>query len=111
MYEGRTGLLLDIVGPGWMVLSRRRIDEDTIPPELRAIPVRALQLSLAPVTGSTSAMDVDGDYNSWFAAIGCAYAVVRPDLYVYGVACSEVELAQLLHTLQWQLSAEPYDGD
>lgn len=102
-YAGRTGLLTDVFGSGWQVLSAAPGVDRVVPTGLGGVPVRTLRLSLAPLTGPDCAVDLDGDYAAWFAAWDCTYVVVRPDLYVYGTARSEDELQALLNALQRNL--------
>ena len=48
--------------------------------------------------------EADGVLAGWFIRHRCAAALVRPDHYVYGVACDAQQLLTLLDRLQHQMS-------
>jgi flavoprotein hydroxylase len=116
-YRGRTGLLDDVVGPGFVLACT----EDPTPvldagqrTFLDAIGARVLHLvphgtdpGRDAATGdglAERAVDVDGVYLSHFAASGHIAALVRPDHYLFGNAYSDAELAGLVDDLRRQLS-------
>ena len=101
--QGRDGLLGDLVHAGWVVLSSRRLDPTILPERLRDLPVRLLQVTPAPTDSETTATDLDGVYEAWFAELRCRYVVIRPDLYVYGATDDPRELAWMLEGLEQQL--------
>ncbi|MDS0803605.1 bifunctional 3-(3-hydroxy-phenyl)propionate/3-hydroxycinnamic acid hydroxylase MhpA [Burkholderia cenocepacia] len=85
---GRTGLLDDLIGRGWQLISN--VDDPR-----RHLSDVSLQLAerLGLVTAyvgapGTEALfeDIHGVYQNWFAQLRAQAVLVRPDFYVYGVA-------------------------
>lgn len=103
--DGRQGLLDDVAGGGFCLLAdgvaARALAGDGTGKRLRDAGVRVVEL--APdgdtVSGTVSGdgsvnasepgaavrvADVGGTYRRWFAELGAAAVIVRPDFYVYG---------------------------
>ncbi|MEU3509662.1 bifunctional 3-(3-hydroxy-phenyl)propionate/3-hydroxycinnamic acid hydroxylase [Streptomyces longwoodensis] len=109
-HQGRTGLLNDVVGRGFVVASTT--DPRTV---LSARQLTFLErigahlLHLVPpgtqADDQVGAVDVDGFYVSHFTEDGLAGAVVRPDHYLFGTAATPDGLGRLVDDLQEQLNA------
>lgn len=99
-HDGRTGLLDDVVGRGWMVLAagdpwpwlgRREADL------LRSLEARVVHVTRAAVPGA--AVDIDGRYAGWFAEHGVTAVIVRPDFYVFAAVADLAALPAALRDL------------
>lgn len=105
--DGRTGRFDDIVGRGWVVLSRKARLRERLTSEAQAI-LERLGATTIHVTKATmpsdfhSAVDRDGVYAAWFDKLGADVIVVRPDFYVFGSA-RETAVEELLSSLAGQL--------
>lgn len=109
--QGQTGLLDDLTGHGWRILSRDRATRDVVRRHdalLGALKARHLLIHRANVD-LDSVIDVDGDYNRWFGAAEADTVIVRPDFYVYGVARTPDELSELLDQLTHDLGLTARD--
>ncbi len=113
-YRGRTGLLDDVVGMGFVLACaedpRAALDQDQ-QAFLDALGVHVLHLipvgtPSGPAAGARAdrALDVDGAYLAHLAAAGHAAALIRPDHYLFGAAASMTELPGLISDLRRQLS-------
>ncbi|WP_043829447.1 bifunctional 3-(3-hydroxy-phenyl)propionate/3-hydroxycinnamic acid hydroxylase [Muricoccus aerilatus] len=91
----RSGLVDDIVGTGWCIVAVGPRLIEALTADQRAA-WEALGGRLAIIGAPGGLEDRGGIYAEWFAANGCAVAVVRPDWYVYGTASDEEGLAALL---------------
>ena len=90
----------DRTGPGWCIAAR---DEACL------AGVSAVSRTAWAAFGGHVAV-ADESIADWFAARGCAAAVVRPDWYVYGTTCDAAELEGLLATLQSALQPGRHDA-
>ena len=63
-------------------------------------------VGLAAEPGKGQVADTTGAYAEWFAALGAAAVLIRPDLYVYGCATDAEDLTDLLDHLSAALRAE-----
>ncbi len=114
---GRLGLLDDLVGRGWMVLSTADAFPD-LPPSVSDL-VQKLDMKVLKIDGrdrpGTGAIDVDGRYVEWFGELGVDTVVVRPDFYVYSAMPVEQltpTLLELRSQLQLtQVSVRPMTGE
>ena len=100
---GREGLLDDVVGRGWTLLS---LDGDP----LRALPddLAAWFRSIGGVSvqlGADAApiADVDGRATAWLRESGAGVVLQRPDFYVYGGAATLADTAALVAALRARL--------
>jgi 2-polyprenyl-6-methoxyphenol hydroxylase-like FAD-dependent oxidoreductase len=97
--RGRAGLFDDIIGDGWLIVSRQ--------PEVLLDLTHAQRESWQSIGGRivilgqspSDLREMDDVYASWFAASSCSVAVVRPDWYVYGTARDQTELTTTLEQL------------
>ena len=68
-------------------------------------------VSLAPRPGQDQVVDVTGAYAAWLADLGGVAVLVRPDLYVYGVATDSTDLQELMRHLRRALGAVARTSD
>lgn len=84
------GLFDEVVGPGFSLLvtpgTARTLEADGTAEDLRRVGTHVVVLTAEPEPGTGEVTDVDGAYHQWFAALGAAAVIVRPDFYVYGTA-------------------------
>ena len=81
-HGGREGLFDDVVGAGWQLLLRDGTD---------VLPLARLRLPgivVADFGSRGNTVDLDGTYENWFARLGAAAILVRPDFYVFGTCCA-----------------------
>ncbi|GAA2094425.1 bifunctional 3-(3-hydroxy-phenyl)propionate/3-hydroxycinnamic acid hydroxylase [Streptomyces albiaxialis] len=104
--QGYTGLLDDVVGDGWTLMTTLPPDRLPLDAEqyafLRLLNVRIVHLTRAGVPGAV--IDLDGDATRWLTAHEAELALVRPDFYVFGAARGE-EAGGLVDSLRDQLRA------
>ena len=118
-YRGRTGLLDDVVGVGF-VLACAEDPSDALDGERRAfldaIGARVLHMVPAGVIAETAAapadradvmVDADGGYLPQLSAAGHVAALVRPDHYLFGGVAATAELPSLVDDLRHQLTCGP----
>lgn len=95
-YAGRTGRFDDVVGRGWMLLSRagESIADlgATVEATLESLGTR--RLSIGDPGSSANVIDIDGVYREWFDAHGVDHMLVRPDFYVAATASTAEVLAK-----------------
>jgi 2-polyprenyl-6-methoxyphenol hydroxylase-like FAD-dependent oxidoreductase len=97
---GACGLLDDVIGTGWHLVTSGRppeIDED-------------LLAWFGSIGGRSACMgttfeDVEGRYARWFAENGVVAVLERPDFAIYGTAVSEAEVSGLVSSLRSQLAS------
>ncbi|MFF2050311.1 bifunctional 3-(3-hydroxy-phenyl)propionate/3-hydroxycinnamic acid hydroxylase [Leifsonia sp. NPDC058194] len=106
--DGRTGRFDDVVGRGWVVLSRKHgLEHRLSDPALATL--EALDATVVHVTKAAmpieahSVMDRDGGYAAWFRRLDADVIIVRPDFYTYGSAAEE-DAATLIEGLADALS-------
>jgi len=107
----RQGLLDDIVGGGWQVLSRRAEALDGLDSERLSF-LATLDASLVHVTPAEkpgAVVDVEHRYAQWFGALGVDAVIVRPDFYIFGGARTG-ELPALLDELRRALDMPVRDA-
>jgi len=106
-YRGRTGLLDDVVGSGFLLVCTEdpatALDEDQ-QAFLAAIGAHVLQVLPAGTASTDAAIDVDGALLGHLTAAGQVAALIRPDHYLFGTATSMSELPELVSDLRQQLS-------
>ncbi|WP_416972149.1 bifunctional 3-(3-hydroxy-phenyl)propionate/3-hydroxycinnamic acid hydroxylase [Streptomyces sp. 4F14] len=99
----RTALFDDIAGTGWLIVADGRATLDAVPEQARrafaATGGRAVAFGIASMNERADLSDTGGVYTRWFAASGCAAAIVRPDGYIFGQARDPQELAALTKEL------------
>ncbi|GAA3290505.1 bifunctional 3-(3-hydroxy-phenyl)propionate/3-hydroxycinnamic acid hydroxylase MhpA [Streptomyces cinereospinus] len=114
-YRGRTGLLADVVGRGFVVASTTDPRALLSAPQLAfldRIGARLLHLT-APEDGldeELAAVDVDGYYVPHFTEAGLVGVVIRPDHYLFGTAMTPHDFAGLVDDLADQLASPQAPG-
>jgi 3-(3-hydroxy-phenyl)propionate hydroxylase len=107
LLDGRSGRFDDIVARGWVLLTRRAISDELL--EGYAEMIDALDISVVHVTPAIldgAVIDLDTDYDEWFADAGVTSILVRPDYYIFGAARSLEDVPELLGSLAEQLAPE-----
>jgi 3-(3-hydroxy-phenyl)propionate hydroxylase len=103
----RTARFDDVVGPGGVLLLADPRLRERLTPEITAFlaelgwPV----VALAGTPGEGQVVDTTGAYTAWLAGLGAVAVLVRPDLYLYGVASDAADLTALLDHLRSALLA------
>jgi 2-polyprenyl-6-methoxyphenol hydroxylase-like FAD-dependent oxidoreductase len=107
--DGRRGLLDDLTGWGWRIVTKKAIDRAALTDEQREVldilDVRVLTTS--PVPGAADVHDIEMDYDHWLMLMGAEAVIVRPDFYTYGSLSSVQELGAALDQLRGQLELVP----
>lgn len=98
--DGREGRFDDVVGRGWVIISRDAVALDE--------PAHALLCALdgqIAVLGTEpgQVVDLDGVYTDWLDEIGADAVVIRPDFHVFGSASDGSDVPPLLAELGRQL--------
>jgi hypothetical protein len=103
--DGRRGLLEDLTGWGWRIITKKPIDRGLLSDSQRALldllDIRILTVS--PVPGTSEVLDIEMDYDHWLMLMGAEAVIVRPDFYTYGSLSSLSGLGSALDTLRGQL--------
>jgi 2-polyprenyl-6-methoxyphenol hydroxylase-like FAD-dependent oxidoreductase len=94
--DGRTGLLDELVAPGFLVLACRAGAVDAL---VRDPPDVLQDLGFRILAVGERAVDIDGIYGAFFESNRATAVVVRPDNYIYGLAGAADELRALLDRL------------
>ncbi|MBS1676271.1 MAG: bifunctional 3-(3-hydroxy-phenyl)propionate/3-hydroxycinnamic acid hydroxylase [Actinobacteria bacterium] len=97
-HGGRTALLDDLIGPGFVLLSPSGDPALHLGEEAAAI-WRCLGGASARIAPGAPYDDVDGTYAGWFSRLGIELALVRPDFHVYGTAADVGEADRLVGEL------------
>lgn len=111
-YRGRTGLLSEVVGRGFVVASTtdpRAVLSARQLAFLEGIGARLLHLA-PPGTHAdeeVTAVDLDGFYLPHLAEEGQVGVVIRPDHYLFGTATTQNALTRLVDDLEQQLASPP----
>jgi 2-polyprenyl-6-methoxyphenol hydroxylase-like FAD-dependent oxidoreductase len=115
-YRGRTGLLDEVVGSGFVLAcaddpaaaldAERRAFLDAIGARVLHV-VPADTAATVGVGPADQVVDVDGGYLAQLAAGGHVAALVRPDHYLFGGVASTGELPGLVDDLRRQLTGVP----
>jgi hypothetical protein len=100
--DGRSGLLDEIVPPGFLVLAR----DNEAAEQLAAADISDAEalLGLRVVAVGDPSVDVDRVYGSFLAENEADYVVLRPDSYIYGLASGADAARDLLERLRSDLS-------
>lgn len=104
---GRVGLLDDLVGTGWQLLSRRREAFEALSQEQRAmldgLGTHLVHITRAELGTRNFALDLDATYERWFTSLGVDAVLVRPDFYVFGTAATAADVPGLVEPLRARL--------
>ena len=105
---GKTALLDDVVGTGWLIVAKGPDALSDLPADglaaWKAMGGRTAIFNLMNIVGGGDLSDTGGVYTRWFDETDAVAAVVRPDSYVYGLAKDGAALATLLSQLTDTLS-------
>jgi 3-(3-hydroxy-phenyl)propionate hydroxylase len=99
--DGTEGLLDDVMGPGFALLTR-----GPEPPVLREPAMQVLEKIGGRVMPICSAVDLKGVYAAWFDRHGCDAVLVRPDHIVYGTSAGSEAASELLEELGRALATD-----
>ncbi len=101
--NGREGLLDDLTGGGWTLISTRPLTALDGPSRevLRTLDFTIVSLLDGPAGAFT---DLDGRLTSWLEENGVIAAIVRPDFYVFGSAATTDALPDLIADLSVRLA-------
>jgi hypothetical protein len=103
--DGRRGLLDDLTGWGWRIITHRKVDlaalSDPQRELLKLLDIRIIHSS--PVAGAAEVHDIEMEYDNWMTQLGAEAVIVRPDFYTYGSLSSVSELGAALDQLRGQL--------
>jgi flavoprotein hydroxylase len=111
-HRGRTGLLDDVVGRGFLLVATTDPREALAPDQLafldrigaRVIRVVAESDRSDESGDSIEAVDIDSFFVPHFTETGHVGALIRPDHYVFGTADTAPDLAALVDDLRHQLT-------
>ncbi|MFF2554149.1 bifunctional 3-(3-hydroxy-phenyl)propionate/3-hydroxycinnamic acid hydroxylase [Nocardia sp. NPDC058058] len=112
------GLLDDIAGSGFKILTDGPVADIVLTDDqwafLDEIEAVVLQLSTDGRYGTFA--DLDNEYLPWLRERDAVAAVLRPDFYLYGMACAPIQLGELVDELRAQLrpdfrSVPPVTGE
>lgn len=102
------GLLDDVAGRGFQLITTRREIADALTADERAA-LEAIGASIivigAPGSGAAYE-DVDGTYSDWFDSLGRVAVIARPDYYLFGSAESADDVHNLVDALTSALGAK-----
>jgi 2-polyprenyl-6-methoxyphenol hydroxylase-like FAD-dependent oxidoreductase len=103
--DGRSGLLDDVVGRGFVLLVDGSAD-DALPAASRA----AFERIGGRIAGlGDDVRDLDGRLTGWLRAHGAAAVLVRPDYYVFGAVADSAAVPSLIEDLLSQLRVTKED--
>lgn len=104
--SGGSGLLDDVIGYGWVVLSRAGSPSQVLGADTEAW-AQANGVQVLSVGGEDADLqDTEGTYAAWFETLGADTAVIRPDFYLYDAVPLD-QLEQTLARLREQLDHVP----
>ncbi|WP_327145415.1 bifunctional 3-(3-hydroxy-phenyl)propionate/3-hydroxycinnamic acid hydroxylase MhpA [Nocardia sp. NBC_01327] len=105
-HGGNTGLLDDLTGPGFRILTDGPVADVALDDDQWAFldSIDAVVVPLTPDGQSGTYADVDDGYLPHLRAHGHIAAIIRPDFYLYGTASTAAELGHLIDQLRRQLA-------
>ncbi|WP_168074855.1 bifunctional 3-(3-hydroxy-phenyl)propionate/3-hydroxycinnamic acid hydroxylase [Caulobacter sp. SSI4214] len=94
-YNGKEGLFDDVVGRGWVLISRQ---EPELTPAQKAFlnEVGGFSVCVGAEGSGAEVEDLDGVFVKWLESTGCTSALVRPDLFVWGSAVNPADAGALV---------------
>lgn len=104
--DGREGLLDDVVGYGFQLISSRPLDTVLTPGQRASLDALGTKI-LVVGNGEGEVADLDGTYKAYFAEHGATALLARPDFYVFGVADGAAATSALVDDLLGQLFLSP----
>jgi 2-polyprenyl-6-methoxyphenol hydroxylase-like FAD-dependent oxidoreductase len=106
--DGRRGRLDDLVGAGWLLLSRAGDPADGLPFALLEWFARIGGLMVVLDDGPVT--DVEGTYAAWMGSLGAGVVLQRPDFHIFGCAPGIEGTPALLADLAAALGADGTRG-
>jgi 3-(3-hydroxy-phenyl)propionate hydroxylase len=91
--DGARALLDDVVGPGFVLLSKQELDALSAPAQRVLERIRGWHVEMG------ADFDRDGAYRGWFDRHGCEAVLVRPDHVVFGATSGSDASSTLLEDL------------
>ena len=99
--DGREGLLDDVVGGGFHLISTLELGVEL--GDERLARLEELGVRFVRIGGPDGIVDADGTYADYFAAHGATTLLSRPDVYVFGLANGVADSIGLVDDLLAQL--------
>ncbi|MEW2120896.1 bifunctional 3-(3-hydroxy-phenyl)propionate/3-hydroxycinnamic acid hydroxylase [Streptomyces sp. NPDC005474] len=96
--DGREGLLDDVVGCGFHLVTDDPAAVEALSPEQRGFldSVGVRVVVVGPEGSGAPAVDVDGAYSGWLRSIGRTAVLARPDFWLFGGASSAQDTSALV---------------
>ncbi|HET6633851.1 MAG TPA: bifunctional 3-(3-hydroxy-phenyl)propionate/3-hydroxycinnamic acid hydroxylase [Streptomyces sp.] len=107
---GRSGLLDDVVGRGFVLLTRddpAELLHSDLLRSLALLGVRPVWLRPAGTGDGAAVVDVDGRYLRWLSGLNAVAVLVRPDFYLYGAGRDAADTEAMLGGFLQQLAPAP----
>ncbi|MDR6387229.1 bifunctional 3-(3-hydroxy-phenyl)propionate/3-hydroxycinnamic acid hydroxylase [Paraburkholderia caribensis] len=103
--DGKEGLLDDMLGRGWLVLT---LDEpgDAKLSDDQQVFAKALGVRFMTLKQGSSVRDVGDASRAFMTGLGVAALIIRPDFYIFAGARSLDQIPQMLDDLRQQLSVD-----
>ena len=106
LYQEKEGLLNDVVGEGWKIISTKDNPRNVLSKAQIAF-LDELNIDFVHITldrsSSEAAIDVDKKYSEYFESNGIETLIIRPDYYIFGATASYHELPSLVDELRAQI--------
>jgi 2-polyprenyl-6-methoxyphenol hydroxylase-like FAD-dependent oxidoreductase len=108
-HGGRAGRFDDVVGTGWVLLSRRDDAVAGLSGDQREIlaALGATSVRVTPAAIPGAVVDLDHAYARWLHSLGAEVVLIRPDMSVFGCARTADEVPALVDQLAHQLRLRP----
>ncbi|MBO1000654.1 bifunctional 3-(3-hydroxy-phenyl)propionate/3-hydroxycinnamic acid hydroxylase [Bacillus sp. SD075] len=112
-YRGKTGLLDDIVGQGWTVLSLVDDPRVVLSTEeiefIEELDAKFIRIYPKQETSWDAVVDVQGKYEQYFKETGFKAVIVRPDYYIFGAVSTLDQLPSIIEDLSNQIKNKNTD--
>lgn len=110
--DGKEGLLDDVVGTGFQLITTSADALAAISSEqgtaLKTIGVHIIQIG--PPGSNAPVIDLDDTMTSWLGDLGLASVLVRPDFYLFGGATTPEDTGELVQAFLDGLAGRPTDA-
>jgi 3-(3-hydroxy-phenyl)propionate hydroxylase len=110
--EGRTGLLDDLTGCGWRIVSRHPVPTsitEKYGPLFRALDLKTAHVTRGALDGSY--IDLDAEYSAWFKSNNVVAYIERPDFQIFGAVADMRELDESFASLARELRSAGIDTE
>jgi flavoprotein hydroxylase len=105
-HDGKVGLLDDLVGSGWAIISANGDPESAFNKEqikfLEDIGSHFIEVT-TDISNKNGYYDMEGTYQEYFKQNQMEAIIIRPDFYVFGAAASKSELTIMVDELKKQM--------